>query len=151
MESKQIKNKKDLRNKFDALRHILKECTRALAVLCRLQQEEEEITKEINSRCATGRGYGDIPILKQALICLLCVRVKSLFDDNKRGISFKNFLKLKKNPIIKDMISTRNTWFAHMDRDINKGISAREICDSDLKEQLENLESLWVDIYLSNK
>ncbi|MDP3799988.1 MAG: hypothetical protein Q8Q90_01020 [bacterium] len=137
------------RNKFTALNHVLNtECIPALEALCRLVGKEEKISVEMKTdRRAAGRGYGDIPILKRALLCLLCVRITNIFDD-KRGISFRDFkVKLQKDKIVKDMITTRHTWFGHIGRENNNIVSAKEICNSNLKKRLEGASSCLMEIY----
>ncbi len=140
------------RNQYVVLRHILNnECIPALEVLCRLQKEEKEFISEVKNNPATARRLGDVPILKTALICLLCVRITNIFADN-RGISFKDFeIELKKNKIVKDMIRTRQTWFGHIGKEINHIVSAEEICESDLQKRLENILSVLMMLYFERK
>ena len=137
-------------NYFEALNHVLKtECIPALKILCRLQQKEKRVKKniQINSR-AVRRGYGDIPTLKRALLCLLCIRVYNIFNDNQ-GISLKDFgKKLSQEGIIKKMIETRHRWFAHINKQNNVFIvSAKEVCNSNLLKKFEDISKQLNDIY----
>lgn len=136
------------RNKFDALHYILEiECLPALKELAELCKKEKKITQEIKKGSSIKTGYGNLIILKRALICLLCVRIANMYKD-KQGISFRDIgVNLKKGKVIQKMIRTRNTWFGHMGKNIDDIISGKEIVESDLENKLKSLSALLTSSY----
>src|SRR3989344_202480 len=136
------------RNHYEALHHVLEvECLPALKALAEICKKEAKVTREIEKWPATKISYGNVITLKRALVCLLCVRITNIFEDN-RGISFNDVgVRLKKDKIIHKMIRTRHTWFGHVGRNIGTIVSGREIVESDLEDILKNLSALLTSRY----
>ncbi len=131
------------RNQFEALNHVLEvECLPALKMLVEICKKEEKIVKKIKNNPSVGKNLGSVITLKRALVCLLCIRITNIFQD-KQGISFLDLGKnIPQDKIIKKMIRTRHTWFAHIGKETNDIVSGKEIVESDLENQLKNLSKL---------
>lgn len=94
-----------------------------------------------------------LSMLHRALWTSLIIEIGKLFDNlsdkNKQVIYFKEIKKIKKEVdklhgqvIIQKIINTRNTFTGHFSRKNNSVLSASNICNSNLKSILNELDSL---------
>ena len=100
----------------------------------------------------------DLLVKQRALWISLIIEIGRLFDiyevKNREVISLKKIIvpKFKKeidiihgNIIIKKIIETRKTFTAHWGKEKNNPISIAEICNSNLKSLLDQLDQILLD------
>lgn len=147
------------RNPCQALQYLISEAKNTLDLLQRLNKE---IHRRINERdfdpSSDLKGH-DLGLCATALKSYLVVTVGRMFDPDSRAISFRTvewfsdaevkiYLKeIVDEEIIRKMLNDRCTWTAHMDSTIKGNVSRDEICNSNLLELLNKLESVWTTYF----
>ena len=125
------------------LSYVLENCEIALRELCSVNKQLRD-AMNVNS-IINPQPLGDLNRMIQGY---LIVCVASLFDSDRRAVSFENLLRsdptyesIKEEPIIKKIVKNRHTWIAHND---SKGemFPTGEICGSNLEELLKSLRKL---------
>jgi hypothetical protein len=123
--------------------YVLENCQTALKELCKINKDLLDALAP--SSKTSPQSLGDLNRMIQGY---LIVCVASLFDSDKRSVSFahafrgdKEFESIKQESIIKEIIKNRHTWIAHNDKD-GEIIPTAVICESNLGEILERLRKL---------
>jgi hypothetical protein len=97
------------------------------------------------------QGSEELTIIHRALWTALIIEVARLFDTHHNAVSFKKLPKIKavidkhhSKAIIGKIIKTRKTFTAHFDPTGKIVVSAQEICNSNLRQILEEMSKLKV-------
>lgn len=147
------------RNPCQALQYLVLEAKNTLDLLQRLNKE---IHRRINERdfdsSSDLKGH-DLGLCASAPKSHLIVTVGRMFDPDSRAISFKTVKWFKnsgvkscigqihKEAIIKKIMNDRYTWTAHLDSVMKDNVTRDEICDFNLSELLNKLESMWTTYF----
>jgi len=130
------------------LKYIIENCKTAFDELCIINKD---LIAGMNSESNTD--VNRLGALNRMIQDYLVIRVAGLFDKDNRTISFNNTFpknqkveKIEQEEIVKKIIENRNRFVGHSDYDYilegNFAIPTNEICNSNLKRLLEQLEKL---------
>jgi|SRR3989338_11656573 len=150
----------EIDNTKGLLDYLLKNCLFAYDQLCRINKElNEEWGKVQRKDFSSNVDMNHLGAMNRMIQDYLIVRVGGLFDKTehipKGGIdevvsfekifsSNKDYEKIKGQEIIKYIIDRRHNFVAHTNGKFEVPDSSK-ICDSDLKEILEDLQKLLKD------
>ncbi len=142
-----------------ALGYLISNSEESLNLLCRINIELKRYIEDPLLALAKNRksdlSTRDYAICMSALRSHLCTLVSRIFDPRKGMISFVNIEwfkqpkiketlgKIRKEEIIQAILKTRHTFIAHVDPNVQDIISVDQICDSTLKELLEDLNRIY--------
>ncbi len=142
-----------------ALQYLLSEAQKSFDLLCKLHPELE---RRAHGDLKSGVKYMDLSDLGTCCAALherTITLVSKMFDTNhgrnKENISFRTepwFVKnsaakkivdeVYSSAIIQKIRNSRNTWNAHMGRKQTEILSRTDLCDSDIRTQLDRLDNL---------
>lgn len=132
---------------------IKRDSETVLPLSLRFAKEYLSALSEMQSKIGKVQESKELTTIHRALWTALIIEVGRLFDfyDKKNTISFKKLDHLKKEinkchgeAVIEKIIKTRNTFTAHFSKNAEIVISAKEICDSNLRKILDKMDKLKI-------